>query len=347
MLVEARDDANQDGESREPDWREWLDGWPRRLSHGKHYTGDARPLVRSARAAAVELGKVAVASRDSSGKYDYLWIQFVDGEVERGRPCPVCAATELQKIQKHFLRCTTCGSKLKALDDWEIEAGTFRPADSSREDDDGTAAGNDQGEAGTFPPADSSREDDDGTAAGNDQGEAAPERADEDSGRAGELAEILGGRVLSADGQEIESPAFWEDFLIEVTMRFLRPLDAVWPRLGLAVKDTHLVIRVRPPVPLQPSAPQTVDARVRVPAGLLVPRVYTVQMVLILIEDQDGGLPPVFLAHPDLLKIPVGRDRPGESMQPKTSPLDWELILRPDDPAEPGASEPAAEPGRT
>lgn len=320
VLVKSREGADGDGEGVEPDWREWLDGWPRRLSHGKDYTGDARPLVRSARAAAAELGKVAVASRDSSGKYDYLWIQFVDGEVERGRPCPVCAATELQKIQKHFLRCTTCGSKLKALDDWEIEAGTFRPADSSREDDDGAAAG-------------------------NDQGEAAPERADEDSGRAGELAEILGGRVLSADGREISNPSVYDDFMIEVSLRFLHSLDAVWPRLALAVKDTQTAIRVWPPDPLRPAAPQRVDARIRVPAGLLVPRVYTLQVMLLLFEDVDGGLPQLTLLDRDVLKIRVGSELPlHEAAWGSTSPLEWEIAPRPDDPDESDESGPTADP---
>src|SRR5215210_2136563 len=59
-------------------WEEWLDGCPRRLKRGKHYTGDPKAVVRRAREAASELGKLAISSVDSQGKYEYLWIQFVD-----------------------------------------------------------------------------------------------------------------------------------------------------------------------------------------------------------------------------------------------------------------------------
>ena len=67
-------------------WLEWRDGRPRRLKRGKHYTGDSKLVERRARIAAEDLGKIAVTSKDGSGGYEYLWIQFVDAEVEVGRP---------------------------------------------------------------------------------------------------------------------------------------------------------------------------------------------------------------------------------------------------------------------
>ena len=110
----------------EPDWTLWLDGRPRRLKRGKHYTGEPKPLEKRAKEAAQELGKPAVTSKDGSGEYEYLWIQFVDGEVELGEPCPMCGGHAHGEVQKYFLRCFDLRATL-GLDDRRSAAGEHSP----------------------------------------------------------------------------------------------------------------------------------------------------------------------------------------------------------------------------
>jgi len=271
-------------------WTEWLDGRPRRLKRGRDYAGDPKEVIRQAKAAAAELGKTAVASRDSSGKYDYLWVQFVDGEVAPGRPCPVCGGTELEKIQKHFLRCKACGATLKAEDDWEVAAGTFAPP--------------------AFIPGE------------EEQGELteAPLRGED-------FVEVLGARLLSADGRLIERPEVSEAFDVELGLRFARPIDAAWPRVRFTVRDTETTIRDQLPQPLRPSTPQTIDIRLRVPAGLLVPADYVFDVVVNLYEDWESGTSRLRLEEEELLSFHVGAASP-EGHLPLGSPLRWELAVR-------------------
>jgi len=247
------------GAERNGDWRAWLDGRPRRLTRGKHYTGDPKAVVRRARTAAAELGRTAVESLDSQGRYEYIWIQFVDGEVGRGSPCPRCGGTALEKSQKFFLRCLSCGSTLKAADDWEVVAGSFaveRPKPEPEE----------------------------------------PGDADGDIGRAlpsNDLAEVLGVRLLSADGHEILEPSGRDGFSIEIGIRFLRAVSWALPRITLAS------LRLHPPRALQPSGPETIDVQVRVPGHLLSPRRYAVGVTILLLPDR---------ARPDGIYKLVARD---------------------------------------
>jgi hypothetical protein len=251
--AEALDAAGAEGNG---DWREWLDGRPRRLKRGKHYTGDGKAAVRRARTAATELGRTAVESLDSSGKYEYLWIQFVDGEVGPGSPCPRCGGTALEKAQKFFLRCLSCGSTLKAADDWEVNAGSF-PLDQPEPEETGDAVG----EARALPSND--------------------------------FVEMLGVRLLSADGQETLQPSGDDEFSIEIGIRFLRAVDWLLPRVTLSS------VRLHPPRALHPSGPETVDARVRVPGHLLSPRRYAIGITLLVLPDRT---------RPDEIHKLVARD---------------------------------------
>ena len=283
--ADAEHDANGDR-----GWADWLDGRPRRLKRGKHYTGDSKDIIRQARAAATQLGKTAVASRDSSGKYDYLWVQFVDGEVEPGRPCPVCGGTELDKIQKHFLRCKACGATLKAADDWEVTAGTFAPP--------------------VYVPT------------GEERGEVteAPLKGED-------FVEILGAQLLSADGRKIERPEVSEGFVVGLALQFLRPVDAAWPRVLFTVRGTETTIRDQPPQPLRPSTPQTIDIRLQVPAGLLVPADYVLDVVVNLYEDWGSGVSRLRVDGEEVLGFHVGGPSSRED-PPRGSPLNWELAVR-------------------
>jgi len=280
----------------ERDWSAWLDGRPRRLKRGRDYTGDPRSVVKRAREAADALGKLAVASRDSQGRYEYLWVQFVDGAVEPGRPCPVCAGTAFEKVQKHFLRCVSCASVLKAANDWEVEAGRFTSSTPAPRTD------------VMAPPG---------------LGDVA--RADE------EYAEILGARVLSTDGREIEGPLVTEDFVLHLAFRLLRPVDAALPRVRMSVGDAGPSIRLQPPRALGPSGPRTVDVRITIPGNLLMPRVYSVEIVLLLVPDARWP--------DDYLRITVGdalafrvRKAPSRSIidmgEESHPPFRWDLEVR-------------------
>jgi hypothetical protein len=280
------------------DWSAWLDGRPRRLKRGRDYSGDPKSVVKRAREAAEALGRLAVASRNSQGKYEYLWIQFVDGEVEAGHPCPVCAGTAFEKIQKHFLRCSACGSVLKATNDWEVEAGVFTPPSPPP-----------RTEAMAVPGA----------------------SADAHSGES--FAKILGARVLSTDGREIEGPLVTEDFLLRLAFRLLRPVDVALPRIRLSVGDAGPSIRVQPPRPFEPSGPQTVDAWITIPGNMLMPRVYSLEFVLLLLPDRRRPNEYLRITASDALSFRVRKAGPrsilemGDESHP---PFRWDLEVRRD-----------------
>jgi len=283
---------------RDPDWSNWLDGRPRRLKRGKDYTGDPKPLFKRAREAAEGLGKLAVASRDSQGKYEYVWLQFVDGEVEPGRPCPVCGSRTLAKVQKHFLRCSRCASTLKATGGWDVEAGEYAPPSRSS----GTVA---------WPGGD----------------------AEDMSGE--DFAEILGARLLLTETQEIREPLVTQDFLLLFAVRFLRPIAAALPRVRLSVDGSGPLLRVQPPHPIEPSAGETVDARVGIPGNLLMPRIYSVEVVLLMVPDRARPTDYVRVTAADVLDFRV-RKVTGQSLlhaRHGSSPFTWAITTRENAPA--------------
>src|SRR5436190_17774882 len=91
-------------------WNELVDGRLRRFKRGVHYSGPAEALEQEARNAAAELGKTAITFRDNMQVFEYMWVQFVDGRLEEGEPCPKCANTSFEKLQEYFLSCTRCRS---------------------------------------------------------------------------------------------------------------------------------------------------------------------------------------------------------------------------------------------
>lgn len=176
-------------------WGEWLDGRPRRLKRGKHFTGDPKQVQRRAEEAAAELGKMAVTSKDGSGTYEYLWIQFVDGEVALGAPCPLCGSAEFVKAQKFFVRCRGCGATLESADDQQVLPGTYAP------------------------PAPDAPEG--GVAEGESLEEAAVEKLA--AVRSSPLGEILGTRILSRSHEEIEALSAEEEVYVETTIVTFEP----------------------------------------------------------------------------------------------------------------------------
>ncbi|MFL5819717.1 MAG: hypothetical protein ACJ76S_03440 [Solirubrobacteraceae bacterium] len=89
-------------------WNELLDGRLHWFARGVHYSGPAEAVEQEARDAATELGKTAITFRDDMEVFEYVWVQFVDGRVEEGQPCPHCGYTSFDKVQEFFLRCQSC-----------------------------------------------------------------------------------------------------------------------------------------------------------------------------------------------------------------------------------------------
>jgi hypothetical protein len=85
---------------------------PRRLTRGKHFTGDVRALQKEAYAAGRRLGCAVRVVRDDFLRFAYLWVQFADHEVPLGEPCPACGSRELVRMHEQFGYCPGCRSSL-------------------------------------------------------------------------------------------------------------------------------------------------------------------------------------------------------------------------------------------
>jgi len=243
------------------DWALWLDGRPRRLKRGRDYTGDPKALIRRAREAAAALDRVAVESRDSQGKYEYVWIQFVDAEVELGRPCPVCAGTRLAKVQKRFLQCESCGSVLVVTGDREVEAGTYALPPPALE-------------TGCLPQS-------------SEPDEPVPDP------RTSQLGDILETRVLSSTGAELETAGAAESLVFEITVLTHRPHLTATVGCALLASPSEKKSRVRAFASSMDRGQYLIDAgvhrfRAHVPAHLLSRFVYTVAAGVKLDDPADG-----------------------------------------------------------
>jgi hypothetical protein len=85
---------------------------PRRLTRGKHFTGDVRALQKEAYAASRRLGRPVRTVRDDFLRFAYMWVQFADHEVPLGEPCPACGSTELVRTHQQFGYCPACRCSL-------------------------------------------------------------------------------------------------------------------------------------------------------------------------------------------------------------------------------------------
>jgi hypothetical protein len=85
---------------------------PRRLTRGKHFTGDVRALQKEATAAGRSLGCAVRTVRDDFLRFAYLWVQFADHDVPLGEPCPACGNRELVRTHEQFGYCPRCHCSL-------------------------------------------------------------------------------------------------------------------------------------------------------------------------------------------------------------------------------------------
>lgn len=102
-----------EGEDLGLDWDKWADGRAFRLKRKRDFPADLNPeLARdAARYAAEKRGKVVRTITDRWFPKKYIWVQFADGEVEIGEPCP-CGSRRLLRLHQHFARCPECDRQL-------------------------------------------------------------------------------------------------------------------------------------------------------------------------------------------------------------------------------------------
>lgn len=99
-------------EERQPDWERVADGRPWRLKVGRDFTGSISRMKSEARIAAREQAKVVIFTKDTADPTKFAWVQFADGVVPHGQPCPRCGGHQLVLLSTQFVRCTACGAQL-------------------------------------------------------------------------------------------------------------------------------------------------------------------------------------------------------------------------------------------
>jgi hypothetical protein len=110
---------------------------PLRLKRNRHFRGEVRDLQAAASAAAAELGCAVRTLRDELGRRNrYVWLQFADGSVPLGSPCPRCVGRELERTHDHFGTCLACGARLiltaRLAEPEVVDEPTARPPDRRR-----------------------------------------------------------------------------------------------------------------------------------------------------------------------------------------------------------------------
>src|SRR5437870_3967633 len=89
-------------------WDELADGRTWHLKRGRDFEVDTKALTRAAEVGAGRIGKVACVAADRVARIhhfeEFAWVQFVDHDVEVGKPCP-CGGTELRRTHPRYARC--------------------------------------------------------------------------------------------------------------------------------------------------------------------------------------------------------------------------------------------------
>jgi hypothetical protein len=94
-----------------PDWARVADGRPWRLERGVDFDGSVQSFDLSAREAASLMGKSVLLAPDRLHPARFVWLQFADGEIVYGDPCP-CGSRRLWRIGVYILRCRACDATL-------------------------------------------------------------------------------------------------------------------------------------------------------------------------------------------------------------------------------------------
>jgi ribosomal protein S27AE len=96
------------------DWSRWSDGRAYRLKRRRDFPNVDPGLARSAcELAATRMGKAARTARDIRVPTKLIWVQFADGFVKEGQPCPRCGSRKLMRLHADFMRCPECRAQLR------------------------------------------------------------------------------------------------------------------------------------------------------------------------------------------------------------------------------------------
>lgn len=100
----------------EPDWGRVADGRVWRLRRGRHFDATVQRTVTQAEEYASSTGKIVRVVNDRIHPEKALWIQFGDGRVRPGDPCPRCGSADIVRTHPSWGRCSECRALLDLID---------------------------------------------------------------------------------------------------------------------------------------------------------------------------------------------------------------------------------------
>ena len=275
------------------DWKRFADRRPRRLKRGKHFVGEPKLLHREARDAAESAGMVAVVEKDQQGKWGYIWVQFVDAEVNEDEPCPVCGSHELLRLNNEVLRCPSCDSMLAFVPHPLEMPPRRRPGDPA-----------------DAPLGESSPIDDPSAMTGDDRGD---------------LAEIVSTRALRPDGTPAEAFSTDEALTLETIIRSYQPRLRVNTMISAHVGDQRVFVSREPHwSDLGKAGMHAI--RVQFPARFL--RNHTFRLKVAVKVDDGSGADPITLVRRGSKWIVLQPELPEDGAPPIGEPfvrpaLEW------------------------
>jgi hypothetical protein len=278
-------------------WHELLDGKLRRLQRGVHFRGPAKAIEEVARQAALEHARTAVTFRDRFRRSEYLWVQFLHGNLGLGEPCTSCGSRSLVRIHTYMLRCQDCAARFRlAYRPPHLGAVTEEPKKEDR------------------PTSEQAAE------------EIGPTRE--------EVAEFVDVRLLSAHGERIEEISFLEEAVVEATCRFSRAVADAEARL-IFLRDGEKVLPAVCPQPITVPGPESVRIALGIPPRRLRPGDYAVTLAAV-ITLEAGDESTLVVRSPEALSFqvydprrPAGEQRRARRRRERP-PLKWSVVSVPE-----------------
>lgn len=96
----------------ETDLTRYADGLAWRLKRGRDFQGSVGAFRRTVKGIAKELGKSVQAVPDKLQPDKYIWVQFGEGTVVEGEPCPRCGSDAIERTARYWARCADCRAQL-------------------------------------------------------------------------------------------------------------------------------------------------------------------------------------------------------------------------------------------
>jgi hypothetical protein len=309
-------------------WDDWADGRAHMLKRGVDFFRGPGAVLEAAQNAARRLDKSVTVVKEVRLGETFMWVQFVEYQIEWGQPCP-CGSTELRQLNRAQAECAVCKATLNLV----------RPREKGGADD---AAGEDPAAALLQPLFRHTAAGGKGRGAAgitsdqmreiwNRAKEAPPPEAKLWSRRSyNDYAAIILTGPFSPDGQPVTGVGLDEEFQISTLFEFsAKQLDV---RCGIVLTNAAGVPRYRF-VHLEPariSRPGRYTFTVRIPAGMVEAGEYTARTSAALVRGDDLGRVArrtafsLTVGDPEQQPAPAGENgdgSPPETIQPPD--LDW------------------------